>query len=43
MKPSMQVYEQKGRSLILCGSGNPYDDDFAYMPCFGKDGNNHLT
>ena len=42
MKPSMQVYELKGRSPILCGSGNPYDDDFAYMPGFGKD-DSHLT
>lgn len=37
MKPSVRVYELKGRSQILCGSGgDPYDEDFAYMPSVEK-------
>ena len=38
-KPSMKVYEIKGRSQILSGSPDPYNQDFGYMPGFNEDMN----
>ena len=38
-KPSMKVYELKGRSQILAGSPDPYDRDFGYMPGVNDDMN----
>ena len=38
-KPSMKVYELKGRSQILAGSPGPYDHDFGYMPGVNNDMN----
>ena len=39
IKPTSRVIKLQHRMQILCGSGNPYDDDFAYMPGVGKDEN----
>lgn len=36
LKPTSYVIELQHRMQILCGSGNPYDDNFAYVPGIGK-------
>ena len=47
-KPTMKVVLLQHKCQLLTGSGDErgipgYDDDYGYMPGWGKDGGNHLT
>lgn len=43
MKPSMKVYELKGKPQLLAGSAPDYPDRFGFAPGITPEDGNHLA